>query len=1095
MKSRFFNSVAILFVSVLLCLSFASCKNFLNAGAIRDEIQEAIEIANSSAVTMYITVDEDSGSVVPAQIVKKKKESFEIKFTPQPNWKFLNWEVIDRTTGEVVQDAVRFQDPEKPETKATILKPNSNYQIHAKCVLLPAIVSVSPANLQSAPVNSPIYITFNMQMEDSAIKPSESIFKYDIDNVSVFCGAKDMSDYFDAPTFFDSQKNMLVLTPKSELIRDYIVNERQTAYVDVTVFFGKNIVVQDGDIFLPLSEEGGKALTIRYSSQKEETPPKEYDFFVTHHKISLENASDLKNSPEKLFNYENLYQTSSDSEEVVKMLQNRTNGTIYIYGQYYDKDSGVRAITIKEKLVNSIAGGISVIADEITRIYLFGSSGAEFLRDSGGMTYFCIECQLQSGDGAVQVQVEVSDVAGNSAPKKSFVAVKKSMIDMDFTVSNGKSLDTMDFANPISEASYKNELKTITINEAGLFPDFYPIQGLSNDFIKDAYKVKILYDNEVQELNHGIDSLTSCWQTVLKTESINGLEFKVVVTDDIGNKAEKTYKIPDASSITYYKESDENTPSQELAYIISKIPDASIIGCHAIERNSDGTLNVGASHGGHSGSNIIFIEEGHTYQISPQIRDVGQTYSFYMDFTDNVNLVFGTSQAVVPPVQLKNFAASNSPVKIEKTDELYYSSPALKVSVCIADDSWANNKYDCILVSREFMGNTIFEDGKTVTSLLVRTEELFQSDINLTIYGYKNGKSSTGTPCKISKLTGKDLDNIKPYVLPYTKTIYDDNYNEIGSVTNLVRNSRETVLVSVMDDESGPARSEIKVKGIDDLFIADDYNSYTVELPLRNIEKNIWEDGSGVVQRSPYLLIDYWFYDQAGNCQYQKDCKIEIGYAASVKSFTVDPTSMTWTAIGEDKLRVIAFPENFDIYVFDNPYDDDYYTWSNKFTLQGNTVPDYNSRNKYNSSGSYSNDSTQDNYFVMPTKDRYIKIIAYYPYSIPSYIYTGEKSSSQADLILSHTNKSVLVQSSKPVFVHTLVTTAPYSECQNWSAEDWEYFNDCLGETVIEDAAQPCMLEYEIPVDYIDPDRRFAVVAHFASGKTAVSQVFSTPAE
>ena len=228
MKNRIAKIFLFTVVGLFLCAAIISCKNFMNAGQIKAEIEEAIEIANSNPVTIYITADEGSGSVVPEQIVKKKKESFEIKFTPQTNWKFLNWEVIDKTTGEAVTDAVAFADATKTETKAILLKPNANYQIHAKCVLLPAIVSVSPSNLQSCPVNTQVYITFNMPMEDPAIKPGDSIFKYDAEydagNVSIYCGGDNMKDYFDEPSFYDSEKKVLVITPRTELLK-YLIEE------------------------------------------------------------------------------------------------------------------------------------------------------------------------------------------------------------------------------------------------------------------------------------------------------------------------------------------------------------------------------------------------------------------------------------------------------------------------------------------------------------------------------------------------------------------------------------------------------------------------------------------------------------------------------------------------------------------------------------------------------------------------------------------------------------------------------------------------------------------------------------------------------
>ena len=128
----------------VLCAVLCGCNNFLAGGNVKNELEELIEIANTPAVTYYVTADKDSGTVTPSQLRGKKKETFDIMFTPSDNWKFLNWEVLDRTTGEPVTDALSFADETKLETKVTVINPKENLTIHPKCILVPVVTEIYP---------------------------------------------------------------------------------------------------------------------------------------------------------------------------------------------------------------------------------------------------------------------------------------------------------------------------------------------------------------------------------------------------------------------------------------------------------------------------------------------------------------------------------------------------------------------------------------------------------------------------------------------------------------------------------------------------------------------------------------------------------------------------------------------------------------------------------------------------------------------------------------------------------------------------------------------------------------------------------------
>ena len=94
------------FVCIVMLL-LTSCENFLKANQVKSEIEEAIEIANSSPILYHIIADKDSETVSPSQATLKKKQSVNLLFTPAEGWNFICWEALDRTTGELLPDAIK----------------------------------------------------------------------------------------------------------------------------------------------------------------------------------------------------------------------------------------------------------------------------------------------------------------------------------------------------------------------------------------------------------------------------------------------------------------------------------------------------------------------------------------------------------------------------------------------------------------------------------------------------------------------------------------------------------------------------------------------------------------------------------------------------------------------------------------------------------------------------------------------------------------------------------------------------------------------------------------------------------------------------
>ena len=191
MKTIFKTSKKIILGGALLCilaLFTTSCENFLKGANIREELEEAIEIANANPVSIFITPDENAGIAVPNQIQAKKNQTFMLTFQPSKNYEFIKWEVLNRKTREPVENVVKIEDETALETKATILKAVENLLIYPKCVLVPAVSEITPNPSGQNSINTPIIIKLNMPMDDSIV-----------DKIQISYFGTEMSEYFEKP--------------------------------------------------------------------------------------------------------------------------------------------------------------------------------------------------------------------------------------------------------------------------------------------------------------------------------------------------------------------------------------------------------------------------------------------------------------------------------------------------------------------------------------------------------------------------------------------------------------------------------------------------------------------------------------------------------------------------------------------------------------------------------------------------------------------------------------------------------------------------------------------------------------------------------
>ena len=152
-------------------------------------------------------------------------------------------------------------------------------------------------------------------------------------------------------------------------------------------------------------------------------------------------------------------------------------------------------------------------------------------------------------------------------------------------------------------------------------------------------------------------------------------------------------------------------------------------------------------------------------------------------------------------------------------------------------------------------------------------------------------------------------------------------------------------------------------------------------------------------------------------------------------------------------------------------------------------------------------------------KNEFYRILATSSYNnykaSPQYYYFGVQNTGAYDGILFNgtSTSSVFISSDAPVFVHTLVTNKPYAECSEWDEDFWEQFTQELNpkqlnfspeeehtitigqegeagyQTFTYTTGDHSPKRYDIPVNQITDGHCYCVIAYFADGSCAMSQI------
>ncbi len=1073
---------------------FTSCDNFLKGSDVKQQLEDLIAYENALTHQLIVRSDPAMGSFL-SEGEKDCKLGFttDLQFTMNTeDYVFHGFEAVCvNDTTQSRADCVEFtinqaeSDPSKGIYKVTVklLKAVNDILIRPVCVLIPAVDSYSPDSSSPNYLNTPIRIHFNMPVDPLIVLAKDEQGNYA--NISIKYLNEDISEMFETP-YFDSSNTNLLLTPKGGELKEYF-NNNNTAYYDFDIsiknfFVLQNVDGKDYNLSLKGNGDSGYNFIVRYRYATEDTKPVQYIFKATRHEISIDSINNLQEEDEFLYGNIDLSMDSETYNENIQaeQLHNRTNGIFYIYGKFYDSESGIRAVRIKEHLMKEpfSTWDTNINGEDDKTVYYYISDNnddAKWSDHGDGYVTFCIKHNMESQNGAVCINVDVLDAAGNGTAEKDaygksvnneFTVVKrdyKDFYDPDrfyYDLYNGgfnSDYEWDDYIthkyseneNPFDEMEYNNSIKKLyfrTTNGSDGLCSLYgftkiPVQSM---IIQCKY-VNKKNKEDVQDFIP-VDYASEdyyYWELDLDVDKVGGTELTLIVADDMGNREEIEYKIPKADTISYTRDGNNVSFFSSSGYPVGSLLQ--------VRNEAYAKFN----NIGFPGS--VEIVQNNNYKICPRFNlDYG---CFYVEMPDLEYSTNSSGTSLTDTIQNCKANISKSPRD---------GTCLIDVTVSIAEDSW--NKFDSIYADfSEWY--TIPEYGsdcnrkqfvKGENSITVKFYDniLYDEEITCTVYGVKNNRTSTGTQVKFGPVSGVEYDNTPPD-LDYDYPSYSKHYIEFR----------------LLDSVSGPDHAIISINGIKH-YCKESLKIYEWDICL-NPESKL------------YVIAET--YDKAGNKgEYAFQTGIQWFPVTSIDKYTESNNSYWYLYITSETSRGFQSINYGKIISYSLDEDNEWVKQDDQ-SLTGHATY----------MGTVNDLYTWRAYRMNLPVDKFVKIFNVYStgaYSYAKYFYTGEVdpivNTGIHDMVLPYGSSvsKVIVLGDGPVFVHTVVTDRDYNECKKWDVKDWEFYKKSIGSKYMDFTDAPgAQQKYEIPMTEIDSGQCYVVIAHFANGNIEMSDVMIKP--
>ena len=1043
----------------------------MNAGKVSEEIKDAIAYNNAKTINVAISCKEEMGTIFPQPTYQAKiGYAFEVQFIPN----LEHYGIKDESTilesvsrldpTQSLKDCVEFKVKEQTleeknkglyRIEVTILKDKNDILIQPACVELPEVLSVSPEfKVNGINANTPIYIKFNKQMEQLSYGP---------DGISVKYGRTDLSDYFELPVL-NEQRDEVKILPKAEQLINFIRNEK-AEYIDINFSLGNSVTSTMENKQYSVVHNEKDSFVIRYSSQIEQTPPIKQIFFVTREEITLETALSLPK--EQWFTQESFVtdQISDTFRNKKQIFRNRNNGTIYIYGRYYDSESGVKKVIITERVTHNWKDSSPIISGELfTKEYT--ATNAQFVTDNEGYTSFCIKHTIKSEEGAVLINVSVEDGCGNkdeNSTEQLTVITRTSFYLDSLVVYN--TPENFNKNSPLNLETYQNSYKTLKIfneifgEDSQWVYDDSPCGDLYETvfgyaaIMAENFTVYADYIDKTGEPQHeqfsDYDPIKGYRSLELNVDTITDLKVKITVIDDIGITGEVFITL--APKVAIY------SLTESTGYKNVKFCPAGYVGFNylqVIEYNEENvTVKPTELENGISKNDLkIYDNPNYKYYVvsgvwqgnNKVLLSEMQPVSVYTGDIQPISVSAHTIKTATEPERLGiEFTIENQ----EIYDSIFVKSYIRKKN--LQDGEYSSRVSECI------------KDNGESKLLIAETELLYNYDWKFDFTGISHlRKISCEESYYISHITQPEYDNVSPKL-------------------DWSRKNWDYYTFTLEDSESGPDACLITIA--DKSFLLNSENDYTQTIPMGLLNDNMFVSIDIDNFKDVLCAFNYKAYDKAGNFVEKKNTIPNASLKKTIFDIEKDNENL-WSFKLEVDIRHRFSTSGWKLNV---NYFDNNSVWNETCENLSEAVESQNAQNQ-STIFIFSNISLPQNTFI--------QLIAcqgewyYYPY----YLYTGTKNSGTFDHFweLGSSENAISIASDAPVFVHTLYTSRPYNECKDWSVEDWEWQQNAIGIKTFNYSTENHSAQiYNIPVDQISSGYCYVVIAHFADNHVEMSEV------
>jgi hypothetical protein len=971
-----------------------------------------------------------------------------------------------------------------------VLDGTDDILIKIKTVEFPAVSAHEPAT-STEEINShkPIIITFNTPVEAEDVLAENSLFNYN--NILLTCkdssgSTIDVSQYFKTPSF-NKQKTKLTISPKPLELEGFIANTLNTTDVILNVYLKDTIIISKAGKDFTLKQDANTNFNVCYNTDLETVKPSKKEFFATKDVLKLSDNS--------VANCTKLSFLNPNSMNAEQMFQNRVKDTIYIYGNYYDKDSGVSKVSVG-------------VDDNEPEIIDLTSANAEFLTDDEGNTKFCIKCNLNLNNGAYCIKVNVLDACNNPSDTESFYVISKktySREEIKFNIENGpfEHLETSctdekqeAFRSHLEEIGlsafvqeYNNLKKQIRVYETSYYYGEY-IDEDPDDFTSEDSHI-VLYENAQAKAKYSIKAIKLYCEYVDKNNQIKKQEFSAfdvqkgyrsleldldtIYGESITIIAEDDFGAQGAFDVTFPVRTDGYiyTYGDHFYFLDSPQHKFFLIGAEVDENDIEtGQIDFMA----------CYYEGGSCNE--PAYTD--KLWYFYWSYDEYGNALCGDL------FNWNDTASEELEVNYVITKD---ENNHAVVTFNFAEDTW--EKFDEIKFYPENLGYNsnhkeehIIEKG-TMSFIYARGNNYYTRTDGSKLYffyekhsEYSYGHYSSGgsfefvgykkdyllgnksisfndlgidkveyddIPPIIEKIAAEELDKIT-FIVEDDRNIYKEDSLPYGAgaVT-------EGGQIKIYDTKTGRLGKIINLSERDVTENGSTKKQCYGKVNFSEIKKYFVYEGKNI--KLPYT---YTVKDAAGNIT--QDCSAEVTINttdAYCREINVEEKSFEMNGLG-----------TYSIYRLDAQQR----AWQ--------TVPLKDPTETYSTTYLYAT----DDYNVENITNAFIKFSVFRnngaEWSTPRIQYSGSAGTGNVNYMFKNgTARSVVVCSDAPVFIHRFKTDVPFEICKNWTTDQWMFLGE---ETIFPSYLIDFQEGNTTPkvVDLRNNADNYVVIAHFANGDT-----------